>query len=273
MDEGDLNMNFPALQRNVFWLSAIVLFFITIPGFSQINIDPTTTAKAFGPVQLRPEQEFELCANAHFSEFAPTVTASFHPVRNANIVLQSRTIEPLPGEGACTSVSYAEVGDEPIFALLTATGETPQDEDLVASASVINGVIPYVPPIELGIFNATITEVTTFGPVRVRPDTEFLVCATNAFNDVATFVTLSVFRGRDSSEPIAVRSGTLQPGRGSCVTIGEGQSRGRPVFAKLEVQATQGGSFDFRRVTLGGAGVINGIFHPVPGEFRTFGLD
>jgi hypothetical protein len=273
MDEGDLNMSLSALKRNAFWVPALLLFFITIPCFSQIIIDPTTTAKAFGPVQLRPDQEFELCANAHFSEFAPSVTASFHPARNANIVVHSRTIEPLPGEGACTSVSYAEVGDEPIFALLTASGENLSDEDLVASAAVINGVIPFVPPIELGIFNATIREVTTFGPVRVRPETEFLVCATNAFNGVATSATLSIFLGRDSSEPIAVRSGTLQPGRGSCVSIGDDQSRGQPIFAKLEVRATQGGSFDFRRITLGGAGVINGIFHPVPGEFRAFGLD
>jgi len=266
-------MSFSGVKRNAFWLSVLFLFFITIPGFSQIIIDPTATAKAFGPVQLRPDQEFELCANAHFSEFAPSVTASFHPLRNANVVVHSQTIVPLPGEGACTSVSYSEVGDEPIFALLTATGETLHDEDLVASAAIINGVIPFVPPIELGIFNAAITEVTTFGPVRVRPESELLVCATNAFNDVATFATLSVFLGRDSSEPIAVRSGTLQPGRGKCVSIGESQSRGRPIFAKLETQATQGGSFDFRRVTLGGAGVINGIFQPVPGEFRTVGLD
>jgi len=262
-------MDFSGLKQKAIWSSLLVLFSMMIPCFSQIIIDPETSAKAFGPVQLRPDQEFELCANAHFSEFAPSVTASFHPARNSSMVFHSRTTELLPGEGACTSVSYSEVGDEPVFALLTATGESLQDEDLVASAAVINGVIPYVPPIELGIFNATISEVTTFGPVRVRPESDLLVCATNAFNPVATFATLSVFLGRDSSEPIAVRSGTLQPGRGSCVTIGDEQARGRPIFAKLEVQATEGGSFDFRRVTLGGAGVINGIYHPVPGEFRT----
>lgn len=264
-------MNLNRMKRNVFCSAAVILLLFTVSGFSQIIIDPATTAKAFGPVQLQPDQEFELCANAHFSEFAPSVTASFHPVRNANIVIHSRTIEPLPGEGACTSVNYAEVGDEPIFGLLTANGESLQDQDLVGSAGLINGVIPYVPPIELGIVNAVVQEVTTFGPVRVKPDSEFLVCASNAFNDVATFATISLFLGRDSSEPIAVRSGTLQPGRGSCVSIGDDRFRGRPFFAKLEVRATEGGIFNFRRVTLGGAGIINGIFHPVPGEFRTFG--
>jgi hypothetical protein len=260
------------MNRNVFCSATVILLLFTVSGFSQIMIGDSTTAKAFGPVQLRPDQEFELCANAHFSQHNPEVTLSFHPVRNANIVIHSRTIAPSPGEGACTSVSYDEVGDQPIFALLSTYGDGPLEQDLVGSAGVINGVIPYVPAIEMELFDETILEVTTFGPVRVRPKTEFLVCAANAFNEVATFATISIFLGRNSLEPVAVRTGTLEPGRGGCVSIGDDRFRGRPIFAKLEIRATTQEGAE-RRQTLGGAGVINGIYHPVPGKFRTFGLE
>jgi hypothetical protein len=269
-----MKVSLSEMNRSACCLSVLVAFFLTIPVFSQIIIDPATGAKAFGPVELRPDQEFELCANSHFGESPVAVQASFHPVRNANVAIRTRSTELAPGDGACTSVSYAEVGDEPIFALLTSDAANPDDQDLVGSACIINGVFPSCPPpIPLSLFNATIQEITTFGPVRLKPDSALQVCSSNAFNGEPTSATVSVFLGRDSSEPIAVRSGTLQPGRGACVSVGYDRVGDRPIFAELKVHATSGGIFQFRRITLGGAAVINGIYEPVPGEFRTVAPD
>ena len=267
-------MSVPGMKRSAFCLAVFFLFFLTIPVFSQILIDPSVGAKVFGPVELRPDQKFELCANAFVSESPVSVQASFHPVRNADVVIRSRSAELAPGEGACTSVSFADVGEEPIFALLTSEAENPDDQDLAGSACVINGVFfDCPPPQSLRLFNATIEEVTTFGPVRLKPDSGLQVCASNAFNAEATSATISFLLGRDSSEPIVTKSGTLQPGRGSCVSVGYDRVGNRPVFAELRVQATSGGSFQFRRVTLGGAALLNGIFVTVPGEFRSVGSE
>jgi len=262
-------MQFASVSVRLFTLCVVILA-VSVPGLAQIDVE-NTGAKAFGPVQLKEGQRFQVCANARFNQFASTITASFRAVRNSNIEVRSRSVSLAPGEGACTSVSFAEVfaeiGDEPIFALLTTIGDGPTERDAVASACIINAVFLCTSAVAIdpGEIAPELTEVTTYGPISLKPDTELLVCASNAFNETATTTSVAIFLAGDSSEPLARRGGSLQPGRGSCVSIPYSRVRNRPVFAEIRVSTVTGLP---RRATLGGAGITNGIFQPIPGQLR-----
>jgi len=265
---------YSAANRNAFFLTVLLLATTVVPSFAQIDIE-NTGAKVFGPVELREGQSFDLCANARFNQFFSTVTASFRTVQNTAVEIRSQSMGLEPGDGGCTSVSYAEVfaevGEVPIFALLTTVGDGPAERDPVASACVSNGIFTCPPLFAVETaeeIDADTAEITTFGPLRLKPDTALQVCASNAFNTEPVFARVSLFLARDSSEPIVVRSSVLRPGRGRCVEIPYERVRNRPIFAELEVQATTTDP-NFRKPVLAGAGVTNGIFQPVPGERRT----
>ena len=248
----------------------LLLLSVAIPGFAQIEVE-NTGAKAFGPVQLREGQRFEVCANTRFNQFGATLTVSFRAARNANAEIGSRSVFLEPGEGGCTSITYAEVfaeiGDQPIFGLLTTQGDGAAERDPVGSACVTNGIFSCTPAVEIDPveIDFDVAEVTTYGPVRLKPDTELLACATNAFNEEATAVAVSLYSTADSSEPLVSRAGTLQPGRGSCVSIPYERVRDRPIFVEIRVSSTVS---EARNPTLGGVGVANGIFVPLPGDLR-----
>ncbi len=260
-------------HRNALLLAVLLLAATAAPGLAQIEVE-NTGAKVFGPVELREGQRFEVCANARFNQFFSTVTASIRLVRNTAVEIHSRSIGLEPGEGACTSISYAEVfaefGEQPIFALLTTVGDGPDERNPVGTACVTNGIFtcPAAFAVEAaGEIDASTAEVTTFGPIRLKPNTVLQVCAANAFNTEPVFARVSLFSARDSSEPLVDRSGALGPGRGACVEIPYERVRDRPIFAELRVEPTTTDP-NFRRPTLGGDGVANGIFQPVPGERR-----
>lgn len=257
-------------QAGLLFVIAILVSIMALPAGAQIPVE-NTGAKAYGPVQLREGQRFEVCVNARRNQFGVTVTVSVRAARNANAEIASRTVDLAPGQGGCASVAFAqvfaEVGDQPIFALVTAVGDGPAERDLVGSACVINAIFSCTPsvaidPVEI---DSDTAELTTYGPVRLKPDTALLACATNAFNDQPTEVAISLYAAANSSEPIARRAGTLPPSRGACVEVPYERVRDRPIFAEIRTSSTVS---EPRNPTLGSVGVINGIYMPLPGDAR-----
>ena len=255
-----------------------VLRFLAFGLALSVALPTTATAEwttTFGPVRLHPDQSFELCVSAPYStQIVEDVQVSFHPVRNADVVIRSQTRALNPGEGGCVAVDFLEVGDTAIFAVLQTLDETgsPTTDDLVGSACVANGIFDCVQPVEaLGVGNngngTVITEVATFGPVRLRQDSALEVCLSNVFSSDNVDVTVSFFNARNSAEPIATRSGTLRPGRGTCVSMDYDRVRNSPIFAEVTHSATVTTPNQPVGIVRGVA-IINGIFEPVPGERR-----
>lgn len=241
-----------------------------------VALPTTATAETttYGPVQLGPDQRFDLCVSAPNSTEMIVVQASFHPVRNANVVIRSQTRALNPGEGGCVAVDFLEAGDVPIFAVLRSVDDdgVPTIDDLVGSACIINGIFECVQGVEaLGVGNnapgTVITEVATFGPVRLKPDSSLEVCLSNVFSPDDVDVTVSFFNARSSAEPIATRTGTLRPGRGVCVSMDYDRVRNTPIFAEVTHRVTVRDPNQPLGIVRGAA-INNGIFEPVPGERR-----
>jgi hypothetical protein len=170
-------------------------------------------------------------------------------------------------------VKYSDVGKEAIYAMLQSDGQSSQFGDLVGSACVINGVFPDCPPpIEILEIpqGGAITEVATFGPVRLKPDSRLEICATNALNADSVAISVSFYRARNSSEPFSTRSGVLEPGKGKCVSVSHNRVGDRPIFAVLtyEVEDVAGPA----ATLVSGAAIINGVFEHLPGERRFFAV-
>lgn len=225
----------------------------------------TTT---FGPVQLRPDQRFQLCMSAPDTTETIELQASFHPIRNPAAVIQSQSRALNPGEGGCVAVDFLEASDASIFAVL----QTPLgSENLVSNACIVDGVFfDCVEPVAVFGFGneavgTVITEVATFGPVRLKEDSALEVCISNPFNPADTDVTFSFFNARSSGEPVVTRSITVPAGRGGCVSLGYDRVGNTPIFARVTYEVT----VETPNTPVGlvrGAAIIDGIFITVPGQ-------
>lgn len=219
----------------------------------------------WGPVVLSEGKRFEVCANAAYSEFNVNAQVRFVRVDDGAAIADGFRLDP--GRGGCTALSFERAGEAPVFALLDVEAE-PGDEDLVASAAIINGIYESPKPRELLQDNGQ-RVITTYGPLRLLPDKRLEVCVHNPRNFAgenfafAIPVTIAFYRTRNSEEPFSVQSGELEPGEGSCVSVDENLVRDRSFYAEVWSDPVEPGFSN--PAAISGAFIINGIFdEPIP---------
>lgn len=217
----------------------------------------------FGPVVLHENSRFELCANSHYAQDTVLVDASFVRLKDGRTIKRERELEP--GRGGCFAVTHEQVGDDPVFAALETFGQF-GDAAPVSASAIVNGIFD-VPVPQLFIEDDGVPTATTFGPVQLPEGERMEVCASNWRRDYPVDVTVHFYRVSDSREPLATKSATLAPGRGTCASISQRQSRNARIFAELTTEPVEPGFSTFLPVR--GAFIINGIYDaPLPPDLR-----
>jgi hypothetical protein len=242
--------------------SSLLLFAVLL---LSVTAEAARKTTYWGPVVLSEGKRFEICANAAYSEFNVNAQVSFVRVADGAAVAEGFRLDP--GQGGCTALSFERAGEAPVFALLEVESE-PGDEDLVASAAIINGVFESPEPRDLLQDNGQ-RAITAFGPLRLLPGKRLQVCVHNPRNFAGTNagfaipVTIAFFRTNNSSEPFSLQSGELEPGEGSCVSVDEKLVGDRSFYAEVWSDPVEPGFSN--PAAISGAFIINGVFEePIP---------
>lgn len=222
-----------------------------------------TNILTFGPVVLHEGSHFEVCVNSKYAVNDIILTASFVRIKNSKSITREARLDP--GEGGCFRLKYEQAGDAPVFAAINVLGE-PGDTDIVASATIINGIFEMPRP-QVLLQDEGRTTATTYGPLKIPKGKRIEVCANNWMSEYSSDVTVNFYRAGNSVEPIVSKDRTLEPGQGGCVSLSQAQVGKGAIIAELLTFPVEPGFSN--PVPVAGAFIINGLFEaPVPPQTR-----